>query len=348
MPNEQHYPTDEITRAAADTLRATGVPAADAELVADALVSADRRGIYSHGLLRLPLYVAALEAGGMNPTPRLRWRVEHGAVAVLQADSAMGQVSMAAAVDRAAALAEEFGIGMVAVEGSTHYGAGNYWSDRLTSRGLIGIVTSTTGPVVAPYGGAISVIGTNPLTIGAPSAAGHALTADLATSAGAYGKVLAARNAGAFIPEGWAVDPHGRPTTDPAEAIAGSLVAFGGHKGSAIAVLLEALSASLTDANYAAETVDIWSTPSSVMNTGHTVIAIDPNAFLGRDHTAARVATLQDRVRGSGHGALAPGDPEADKAQGAAESIPLAAVTVAALDELWRRLGVTAPTPIAE
>ena len=166
MPNEQYYSTVEITRASADALRAVGVPTDDADLVADALVSADRRGIYSHGLLRLPLYVNALVAGGMNPTPQLRWRVEHGAVAVLQADSAMGQVSMAAAVDRAAILAKSFGIGMVAVEGSTHYGAGNYWSDRLTARGLIGIVTSTTGPVVAPFGGSTSVIGTNPLTIG--------------------------------------------------------------------------------------------------------------------------------------------------------------------------------------
>src|SRR5690606_37439903 len=179
------------------------------------------------------------------------------------ADSAMGQVAMHAAATRAIELARRFGVATVTVEHSTHYGAGNYWSDMLTEAGLVGIVTSTTGPTVAPYGGSTSVLGTNPLTIAFPSADDHALTADMATSAGAYGKVLAARNAGEELPEGWAVGPDGEPTTDPAAAMSGALVAFGGHKGSAVSVLLEGLAAGFTRAHYAFETVDIWSNPSS-------------------------------------------------------------------------------------
>lgn len=350
MPDGRDYRPEDLIERARAAFVAVGVPEQDALLVADALVAADRRGIYSHGLLRLPLYVAALEAGGMNRTPDLQWHHEHGAVATLDADSAMGQVGMAAAVDRVIELAAANGIGAVAVEHSTHYGAGNYWSDRITAAGMIGIVTSTTGPVVAPYGGFRSVLGTNPLTIGAPSAGDHALTADLATSAGAFGKVLAARNSGEPIPEGWAVGPDGEPTTDAATAIAGSLATFGGHKGSAIAVLVEVLAASLTDARYANDTVDIWSNPGSRMNTGHLVIAIDPASFLGAEHTATQVLRMQEAVRGAGaaDGVLAPGDPEFATAQASAERVSLAGTTCASLDALFDRLDLEHPQPLED
>ena len=347
MPEGRTFHPNDLVASATAAFIAAGVPADDASLVADALVAADRRGIYSHGLLRLPLYIAALDAGGMNRTPTLRWHHEHGAVATLDADSAMGQVGMAAAVDRVIELARANGIGAVAVEHSTHYGAGNYWSDRITAAGMIGIVTSTTGPVVAPHGGYRAVLGTNPLTIGAPSAGDHALTADLATSAGAFGKVLAARNAGESIPEGWAVGPDGEPTTDPATAIAGSLATFGGHKGSAIAVLVEVIAASLTDARYANDTVDIWSNPGSRMNTGHVVIAIDPASFIGAEQTATQVHRMQEAVRGSGApgSVFAPGDPEFANATASAERVFLADTTCASLDALFDRLGL--PRPVA-
>lgn len=344
MPHSRGYDPETITAAATAAFEAVGVAPDHSRLVADALVTADRRGIYSHGLIRLPLYVAALEAGGMNARPEMRWRSERGATAVLDADSAMGQVAMHAAATRAIELARRFGVATVTVEHSTHYGAGNYWSDMLTEAGLVGIVTSTTGPTVAPYGGSTSVLGTNPLTIAFPSADDHALTADMATSAGAYGKVLAARNAGEEIPEGWAVGPDGAPTTDPATAIDGALLAFGGHKGSAISVLVEALSASLTDARFAFETVDIWSTPSSRMNTGHLIIAIDPEFFTGGDHTRARIRTLQERVRGSSaEGALAPGDPEIAHYRASSQRVELSGTTAEALDALFDRLGVERP-----
>lgn len=340
----RRYPLETITAAATAALEVVRVPHEDAALVADALITADRRGIYSHGLIRLPLYAAALEAGGMNPVPRLAWRRRSGATAVLDADGALGQVAMRAAVDTAIELARAHGIAAVTVENSTHYGAGNYWSDRLTVEGLVGIVTSTTGPTVAPYGGSSAILGTNPLTIAFPSSGDHALTADMATSAGAYGKVLAAKNAGEQLPEGWAVGPDGEPTTDPAAAISGALVAFGGHKGSAVSVLLEGLAAGFTRAHYAFETVDIWSNPSSRMNTGHLVIALDPDHFTGLDHTRDRIRTLQDRVRDSGpDGTLAPGDPEMAHFHASADGIDVAESTARDLDALFARLGVPSP-----
>ncbi|MFI7481597.1 Ldh family oxidoreductase [Kocuria sp. M1R5S2] len=329
---------------AASALRAVGVGDEHARTTADSLVDADARGTHSHGLMRLPFYIAAIEEGGINPTPRLRWVSERAAAGVLEADGALGQVAMATAVDGVAARAEEFGVGAVCVQGSTHYGAGAYWTDRLASRGLLSFLTSTTGPVVAPYGGSEKVLGTDPLTLSAPGADGHPLTADLATSSGAYGKILAARNEGRPIPADWAVDAQGRPTTDPSEALAGSLTAFGGHKGSAVAVLLEAFAASLSHGAYSHEIRSIWNSPRSRMNTAHTVIALDAEAFTGRRHTEEKVARLRDTIRGAGAApVLAPGDPEQDRKESAASGVVLPGSTVEALQLLAERLDVPWP-----
>lgn len=345
--HEDEFDLKVLDKCARAALEQTGVNAADAALVADALISADRRGIYSHGLMRLPLYVAALESGGMNPCPEMSWRQAGGAVAVLDADSALGQVAMREAIGRVKALSCEFGIGCVAVEHSTHYGAGNYWTDQLARDGLAAILTSTTGPRVAPYAGREPILGTNPLTMAFPSANGHDLTADMATSAGAYGKVVAARNGGYEIPEGWAVDPEGNETTDAESAISGAFLPFGGHKGSALSVMLEAFAASLTSANFAYETTDIWSNPAHKMNTGHLVIALNPDMFTGLSDTQARVSGLQEKVRASGEHVQAPGDIEMELFETSRERVVLSRATSTQIEQMCSRLGITPPTPSA-
>ncbi|MFF0990575.1 Ldh family oxidoreductase [Kocuria nitroreducens] len=342
------FDVQDLTRMASEVLTAHGVARADADLTARSLVQADQRGIHSHGLLRLPLYAEALRLGGINATPSMTWTRDSEGVSVLDADAALGQVALQAAVDRVLERGSRYGIAAVAVTNSSHYGAGAFWSDQLATAGFLSVITSTTGPVVAPYGGLEKVLGTNPLTLGAPSAGGWPLTADLATSNGAYGKVIAARNEGKQLPEGWAVDSQGRPTTDPNAATEGSMIPFGGHKGSAVSVLLEAFSASLTDATYAFETVDIWSTPASRMNNGHLVIGLDAAAFNGREHTESRVQTLQERVRHSGPGGrlvLAPGDPERLREQEHTETVALPSSTGDQLTELAARLGLDPVAP---
>ena len=343
------FDVHELTRLASQVLVAHDVPEADALLTARSLVQADQRGIYSHGLLRLPLYAEALRLGGINAAPSMRWALDTGSVAALDADAALGQVAMQAAVDYVLEHGAAHGIAAVAVSNSSHYGAGAFWSDQLAAAGFLTVLTSTTGPVVAPHGGTEKVLGTNPLTLGAPSAGEWPLTADLATSNGAYGKVIAARNEGTQLPEGWAVDTQGRPTTDPVAAAEGSMIPFGGHKGSAVSVLLEAFSASLTDATYAFETVDIWSNPASRMNNGHLLIGLDTAAFGGREHTRTRVHTLQERVRGSGpdgRAVLSPGDPERVREQEHAATVALPASTADQLADLADRLRLDPIQPV--
>lgn len=343
MHTHHTFPIAGLRRLAADVLAARRVPAADAELTARSLVQADQRGIFSHGLLRLPLYSEALRLGGINPTPAMTFSSGRDAVAMLDADGALGQVAMQTAVNRVIETGREHGVSAVAISNSSHYGAGAFWSDQLAAAGFLSFITSSTGPVVAPHGGLAKVLGTNPLTLGAPSADAWPLTADLATSNGAYGKVIAARNEGRQLPEGWAVDAEGNPTTDPEAAAAGSMIPFGNHKGSAVAVLLEAFASSLTDATYAFETIDIWSNPASRMNNGHLIVAIDTDAFVGRTHTEARVADLQQRVRAAGAAGRpvqAPGDPEHIREADAETEVHLPASTVEQLRRLADELSI--------
>ncbi|WP_197719982.1 MULTISPECIES: Ldh family oxidoreductase [Pseudonocardia] len=324
-------------------LTAVGVPDDDARLVGDSLASADRRGIASHGLLRLPLYVRTIRAGGVTARARPRWVREHGATAVLDADGGLGQVAMAVAVDRAAALAGEHGAAVVAVQGSSHYGAGAYWTERLTEQGMAGLLTSTTGASVTPFGGARPVLGTNPLTVAVPSSGDGPLAVDMATSNGAYGKVVAARDEGREIPEGWAVAADGTPTTDPAAALGGALLPFGRQKGSGLSVLLEVLAAALTSASYADETIDMWVDPGSRMNAGHLLLAVDTAAFTGRGHTEARAADMQERVRSAappGGTVHAPGDPERAQQARTGDRVPLAGPTLEQLDRMAADLGI--------
>ena len=171
-------------------------------------------------------------------------------------------------------------------------------SRELAAQGIAAILSSTTGPVAAPFGGSRTVLGTNPLTVSLPSAGPHPLVADLATTAGAYGKIVAARNEGTDIPDDWGVDATARPTTDPAAVLdGGALLPFGGHKGSGLAILLELLAGPLAGGNMAAETTDMWVDPSVRMGTGHLLWVVDPVGLHGDDAAIGRAAGFQRRLR---------------------------------------------------
>jgi LDH2 family malate/lactate/ureidoglycolate dehydrogenase len=337
----------ELFGLAVDTLLAVGADRAEAELVADSLISADAKGIHSHGLLRLPLYVESVEAGGIVPQAKLSWERTEGATALLDAGSGFGQKAMAEAIRVGAETARRFGTAVIAVKNSTHYGAGAYWTDQIAEDGQIAILVSTTGATVAPYGSAEQFIGTNPLSISYPTG-GRPVTADLATSAGAYGKIVEAAGSGEAIPEGWAVDSDGKPTTDAARAVdGGALVAFGGHKGSAIAVLVELLAGAGGGGNFAHDTVDIWADRSSKIGTGNLLIVIDPRVLHGSDEPINRGATFRDDLRGlrPGRGfqsVLAPGDPEAARAAQNVESVGIPSHVSDAIDATARRVGARA------
>ncbi|MBK0420422.1 Ldh family oxidoreductase [Leucobacter sp. CSA1] len=329
-PSRREHPREELTARSAAALRRAGARAEDAELVARSLVSADARGIHSHGLLRLPLYLSAIEAGGIDPAARPTVLREAGATAVVDAGSGFGQVAVQEAVRIASRLAGRHGVSSVAVQRNTHYGAGAYWTEQLARAGTAAILASTTGASVAPYGSGTPLIGTNPITVSFP-ASERPITADLATSAGAYGRVVSAAASASELPEGWAIDGSGRPTTDARAVLeGGALAPFGGHKGSALAVLVELLAGAAGGGRFAHETVDLWQDPGSRVDTGALLIAIDLRVLRGDDEAERRATGFRERLTSlppaPGFGrVLAPGDPEhlAEQENGERVMLPL-------------------------
>ncbi|GAA4282763.1 Ldh family oxidoreductase [Brevibacterium daeguense] len=334
-----------LTARAAACLQQAGSEADEARLVAESLIEADRRGIYSHGLIRLPIYAEAAVAGGIVVNAPMEWTRETGATAVLDAQCGFGQTAMARALEKARELVDRFGTACVAVNNSSHYGAGAIWTDQLAAAGLVSLLCSTTGPLVAPYGARERVFGSNPLSVSVPTP-GAPVTVDMATSAAAFGKIKEAYAAGQSIPEDWALDSAGHATTDAAAAMTGALMPFGGHKGSGIAVVVELLAGAVAGGRFASETTDLWTDRSANTRTGHLLWVLDPVKLLGDDSGIARAGELQDRIRSSAPAAgfervQAPGDPERAHLRAGTVEVDIPSHILAGLDKLEADLGVS-------
>jgi LDH2 family malate/lactate/ureidoglycolate dehydrogenase len=280
----------------ADVLESLGVPRADAELISDSLVTADLWGHPSHGVLRLPWYVARLRSGAMTPVTDPAVVVDHGAVAVLDGRDGIGQVITDRACSTAVARALGSGVGVVAVRNSNHFGTAAYWTRRMAHAGCVGILTTNGSPAMAPWGGTAKTVGANPWSIATPGGSHPPVVLDIANSGVARGKIYAAAERGEPIPDTWAFDPEGRPTTDPAVAIGGLLAPMGGHKGYGISFMMDVLSGVLTGSGYATDVVGPY-VPDERSRCGHLVIALHIDHLLPAEAFATRIDDLIDRTK---------------------------------------------------
>jgi len=323
-------------------LRKAGADEPSAKAVAWALVEADLRGVGSHGLLRLPVYVRRLEAGLVNPSPTLPLE-ERGPVALLDGEHGFGPRVALKAVEAAQSLARRHGLGAVGVRRSTHFGMAGLYAEKLAQEGFVAWVTTNAEPDVVPFGGREKALGTNPLAFAAPAPQGI-LVADLATSESAMGKVFLAREKGERIPPSWGVDREGNPTDDPHRVYA--LRPLGGPKGYALALLVEVLSGVLTGAGVAhgiGRMYDEWDRPQDV---GHFLLALDPGRFVGKEAFLERMGALWQALKATppapGHEEVfLPGELEARRRERAlAEGMALPERVVAELKALGERYGV--------
>ena len=319
----------------------------DAALVADSLVTADRRGVHSHGVLRVPEYVRKLTTDGVDPRGRPAVVRERGACLVVDGGNSMGQIGAAFAMGLAIARARETGIAAVAVRGSNHCGAMAYYAMQALPADMIGLATTNALPTMAPWGGAERLLGINPLAVAVPAAAERPIVYDAAFSATAHGKVRVYRQKGLPLPPGWALDAEGRPTTDPAAALDGLLQPIGGFKGTALAMLMGVLSSMLSGAAYGTELGTMEAGPRAGQD-GHFFAAIDVAAFEDAGRFKARVDAAVRQLRGARRAPgveriYAPGEPEFElEARYAREGIPLSRETVADLAATARARGVDA------
>jgi (2R)-3-sulfolactate dehydrogenase (NADP+) len=338
---------DEARALATRLLEAAGAQPGDADAMARSLVAAERAGQSGHGLSRLPGYVGRLRAGGTVSGP---WRPMRrtGPVESYDGHAGLGHVHLEQAVERAAALAAEHGVGVVGVAGSNHAGALGTRARALAERGLVALIFTNAPAVLAPPGGSRAVLGTNPIALAAPMPDGPPLVCDLATAQVSRGQVMRAAQEGLPIPRGWALDGAGTPTEDAAAALAGTLMPLGGAKGFALALLVEVLTGALLGPAVGPEIGDFFGDGlDRPQDVSHLVIALDPAALGEPAAFLERMGRLRDAV----HEAGAPGAtrlpgsraPSREAAAGGG-AIEIGEGLTATLTRLSGELGVAMPS----
>ncbi len=233
-----------------DIYASAAVPPEDAALLADTLVQADLWGHQSHGVLRTGWYLARLHSGAMKARTEIRYVVDAGSVAVIDGADGVGQVVAKHAAEDVIRRAKAHGVAAVAVRDSNHFGTCMYYTRMAAEQGCVMMLTTNGGPAIAPWGGRKKLIGTNPWSVSAPSGAHPPFMMDMANTGVARGKIYLARQRRESIPEGWALDAEGVPTTDAQAAIDGIILPMAGHKGYAIALVVDMLSGVLSGSSF--------------------------------------------------------------------------------------------------
>lgn len=353
---------EDLHRLALDVFMAIGCPPDQARTAADTLLSADLRGVDSHGVARLSGYVRLWENGRVNPRPNLKIVHETPSTAVVDGDSGLGLVVAPFAMQVAIAKAAQAGTGWVSTRNSNHYGIAGYHAMQALGHDMIGLSMTNASPLVAPTFSVERLLGTNPIAVAIPAGEEPPFVADLATTTAANGKLEILQRKKAEAPFGWIQDAGGQPTADPtATTRGGALLPLGGdrehgsHKGYALGAVVDIFSAILSGANYGP-----WVPPFVAFlpvapdlpgkGIGHFFGAMRVDAFRPAAEFKQHMDQWIRRFRGAKPVAgqervLIPGDPEREfEAVRRAEGIPLVEPVEADLAKLAARFGVA---PIA-
>ena len=334
------YPASALSAWLGRAFAGTGVEPEAALGAARVLVRTNARGIETHGVARALVYVQKLKTGELNPRPQVRYEERHG-VLHCHADAGLGQIVGMAAVDAALARAATAGFVPLVLHDVGHLAALGMFALRAAEAGMVAFVTQSTPPVMALPGSQGAAIGNNPIAFASPVAGRPPLVFDMAASGVARGNVLAARRENRPIPEGWAIDQQGRPTTDAEAALRGAMLPMAGYKGIGLAMMVECLAGSLAGATPPAMAgAKPGSAPSRV---GAFLFVANPGLVAGQSaydaHLAGWIATYKKATGSSGR---YPGERAAGLEQKRmAEGIPLAASVVAEL----RQVGELTGTP---
>ncbi|MGN6130663.1 MAG: Ldh family oxidoreductase [Nocardioidaceae bacterium] len=284
----------DATTLAVGLLTEAGLAHAKASATARAIVLAEAWGLRSHGLLRLPTYLRRTMAGGYPADAELTTVLDTGPLLTLDGGGGLGHWQLSTAVREAAARADRYGIGAVAVANSGHCGALGVYAGDLAATGMAGLVFSCGPAVLPPWGGAAPLLSTSPLAAGFPLPDGPAVV-DLALTTVARGKIAQHAQSGTPLPDGWALDRDGVPTNDPSVALTGMLAPLGGAKGFALAFMVEALTAGLVGPRLSADVPDFFDTTQhhEPQQIAHLLVALDPRKSDGGGDPRAALRRLR-------------------------------------------------------
>lgn len=264
-----------------------GMPEDQAADTTDHLVYADMIGVHSHGAVRVEYYAERIQKGGVNLDPELSFEKTGPSTAIYHGDNAQGHYVVNKALEPAIEMAKESGVAVLGVSKVSHTGTLSYYLRKISEKGLIGFSVTVSDPMVVPFGGAEVYYGTNPVAFSVPRASGNPIIFDMATTVQAWGKILDARSRGKDIPDTWAVDAEGSPTTDP-NNVAG-LVPISGPKGYGLMMMVDMLAAVLLGLPFGKSVSSMYHDLSEGRNLGHTIMIIDPSRFRPQEEFEADV-----------------------------------------------------------
>jgi (2R)-3-sulfolactate dehydrogenase (NADP+) len=265
----------------ASALEASRTSAINARSTARALVAAEADGQRGHGLARVPSYAAQAMSGKVDGYARPEIELVAPAVIRVDANSGFAYPAIDVACDRLAAMARETGVAAAGIRRSHHFGQAGAHVERLADAGLVALAFSNTPKAIGFWGGREPMMGTNPIAFAAPRPEDDALVIDLSLSKVARGKIMAAQRAGEPIPDSWALDAAGRPTTDPESAMQGSMLPIGDAKGAALALMVEVLCAALTGSHFGYEASSFFEGEGEPPNIGHLFVVFDAEKVSG-------------------------------------------------------------------
>jgi (2R)-3-sulfolactate dehydrogenase (NADP+) len=281
----------ELEKLATQVLIKAGTAEPAARSTAKALVRANRDGLHSHGLARLKAYSAQVAAGKVvgHAVPDLEKLGPSAARIDAKAGFAFPAFDLA--IDALVEMTSNTPVAGVAVANSHHFGVAGHHVERLAKRGVAGLVFGNSPSAIAPWGGSRPIFGTNPIAFGFPRSGADPVVVDLSLSKQARGKVMLAAQEGREIPEGWAIDAEGNPTTDPKAALGGSMLPLGDAKGAALVLAVEIMAAAMTGAHFGYEASSFFDDKGGPPRVGQFMLGFNPGPLSGGSY-AERLEVL--------------------------------------------------------
>jgi L-2-hydroxycarboxylate dehydrogenase (NAD+) len=332
-----------VTRA----FEAAGLSGTDAAAVAELMVQADLRGTDTHGVIRLPLYVRRIRAGGINVRPNIRVVSDRPAAALVDGDNGMGHLVMRFAAQTAIAKAKAAGAAWAGARMSNHAGPAALYATMPLAPDMIGLYLAVGGANhLPPWGGSDLLLGTNPVAIAVPALEEPAVVLDMAPTVAAFGKVRLKAQRGEPMPVGWMIDREGKPLTDARRADEGYLLPIGDYKGYGLSLMIGLLAGTLNRAAFGRDVIEMVKDVGQASNTGHAIVAISIDAFGPAEAFKRSVDAVVRDIRGSARlpgveRIFLPGEQSAEKARArAARGIPVPKVLRESLDAVARDLGI--------
>lgn len=328
-------------------LEKVGVPAENAKIVANSLLAANLRGVDTHGVTRLPIYVERLQQGLTNGKTQGAVVMESEATAVYDGQDGLGQVVGTKAMQLAIKKAESAGVGMVTARNSTHYGTAAYYAMMALPHDMIGLAVTNSPSLMVPWGGKRPFFGTNPLAIAVPAGEEQPFIFDMATSVVARGAIILAAKKGDPIPLTWAVNSEGEPTSNAKEANeGGGLLPLGGHKGFGLAMAIEVLVATLAGGPFGPHIGELYNNPTRAQGVGHFFTAMRIDRFRSvaefKADMDAMIREVKSQPLAKGFDKImVAGEPEANTERDRREKgVPLSDAVVKDLTKLGETTGV--------